>query len=362
VTAGDGATPAPAAPRPSRRWAPIVAVAAVVVVLAVVAVPQVFLRTDVPESLPGPTTTTPTPPATSPPADFPGCDDDAPIGSAGDPTASLRPTGPATPAVAPESYMGTIQQRGRLRVGVSATNLLFSTVDPFTGEFEGFDVDIAKEVAIALFGDANPEHIEFVVIPQTDRVTVLTNPQSDIDMVASTFSITCSRQADIDFSSEYFTSGQRLLVPEEDTAGEVTIDTLAAEAQQSEDRGRVCAAEGSTSIEVLRTWEPRPNAVAPTTHAECLALLQQGQIDAVSTDDTLLAGFKVQDPNVAIVGERLTDEHYGLGLPPQRDEWVRYVNAVLEGVRSSGRWDAIYASWLSGALDEQPPPAAVYSD
>ena len=258
--------------------------------------------------------------------------------------------------------MGTIQQRGRLRVGVSATNLLFSTVNPFTGEFEGFDVDIAKEVAIALFGDANPEHIEFVVIPQTDRVTVLTNPQSDIDMVASTFSITCSRQADIDFSSEYFTSGQRLLVPAEDeaAAGHPRHARRRGPAERGPRPG--VRRRGLDQHRGAAHLGPRPNPVAPTTHAECLALLQQGQVGAVSTDDTLLAGFKAQDPNVAIVGERLTDEHYGLGLPPQRDEWVRYVNAVLEGVRSSGQWDAIYARWLSGALDAQQPPAAVYSD
>jgi polar amino acid transport system substrate-binding protein len=215
-------------------------------------------------------------------------------------------------------------------------------------------------VAIALFGDAETAHIEFVVVPQTDRVKVL--QEGTVDMVVSTFSINCARQQDIDFSTEYFRSGQRLLVPAEDVAEGVTMDTLAADAQQGEDRGRVCAAEGSTSITLIRDWQPAPHAVAPTTHAECLALLQQGEVDAVSTDDTLLAGFKVQDPNVEIVGDRLTQEHYGLGLPPGQDEWVRYVNAVLEDVRSSGRWDALYAQWLSGALDAQMAPPAVYSD
>jgi polar amino acid transport system substrate-binding protein len=348
ATNGNGTAPPGPASRPKRRWDRIAVVAVVVVVLAVLVAPRAFPRTDVPESLPGPTT--PTTPTTAPPAEAVDC---------GDPTASLRPTGPATQNVDPVSYMGTIQQRGRLRVGVSATNLLFSSVDPFTGRLEGFDADIAREVAIALFGD--PARIEFVVIPQTERVNVLKDAQ--VDMVVSTFSINCVRQQDIDFSTEYFRSGQRLLVPAEDAAAGVTMDTLAADAQQSEDRGRVCAAEGSTSIGVIRDWQPQaPHAVSPTTHAECLALLQEGEVDAVSTDDTLLAGFKVQDPNVEIVGDRLTVEHYGLGLPPGHDEWVRYVNAVLEDVRSSGRWDALYAQWLSGALDAQTAPPAVYSD
>ena len=345
---GHGAGAPPPASRPTRRWDRIAVVAVVVVVLAVLVAPRAFPRTDVPESLPGPEPTTTT---TTPPAEAVTCEN---------PTASLRPAGPATQEVAPASYMDSIRQRGRLRVGVSATNLLFSTVNPFTGELEGFDADIAREVAIALFGDAEPAHIEFVVIPQTDRVSVLKD--GEVDMVVSTFSITCARLQDIDFSSEYFTSGQRLLVPEGDEAVSITMDTLAADAQQGEDRGRVCAAEGSTSIGVIRDWQPQPHAVAPTTHAECLALLQQGEIDAVSTDDTLLAGFVAQDPNVEIVGPRLTTENYGLGLPPDKEEWVRYVNAVLEDVRSSGRWDALYAYWLSEALGVQTAPAAVYSD
>ena len=341
--------PPPPGPRADRPWWRIAAGLAVLVVLGVVVFPRAFPRTDVPPSLPGPTTTT-TPPTTAAPA-VPDC---------GNPVASLRPTGPSTGTVAAGSYMADIIGRGRLRVGVSATNLLFSSVDPFTGEFEGFDIDVAREVAIALFGDASPEHIEFVVVPQTDRLAVLQD--GTVDMVASTFSINCARRQEIAFSSEYFTSGQRLLVPVEAAAAGVTIDTLSADAQQSEDRGRVCAAAGSTSIEVLRTRDPAPNTVAPPTHAECLALLQEGEIDAVSTDDTLLAGFKVQDPNVEIVGDFLTDEHYGLGLPPGRDEWVRYVNGVLDDVRSSGRWDAIYAQHLAGALEPRPAPPAVYSD
>jgi polar amino acid transport system substrate-binding protein len=349
VTAPNGSAPRPAPGASPRRWGRIVAVVVVLAALAVMLAPRAFPRADVPEALPGPTSTTAPDPA--PPAAATDC---------GDPTASLRPTGPATTAVAPESYMGTIQARGRLRVGVSATNLLFSTVDPITGDFEGFDVDIAREVARALFGD--PDRVEFVVVAQTDRVAVLQEGTVDqqgtldtVDMVASTFSITCDRQEAIDFSTEYFTSGQRLLVPAEDAAAGVTMDTLAA------DGARVCAAEGSTSIGVLRDWEPELDTVAPPTHAECLALLQQGEVDAVSTDDTLLAGFKAQDPNVEIVGGRLTTEPYGLGLPPGQDEWVRYVNAVLEDLRSSGRWDEIYARWLSGALGVQQAPAAVYS-
>jgi polar amino acid transport system substrate-binding protein len=70
-----------------------------------------------------------------------------------------------------------------------------------------------------------------------------------------------------------------------------------------------------------------------------------------------------QDPSLRIVGEPLSTEPYAIGLPPGRPEWVRYVNAVLEEVRESGRWDDLYARWLADVLDDSPgPPAPVYED
>ena len=315
-----------------------------VVAAGLVLAPLVLSPIDVPPDLPGPTTSTiAAPPPTTTPIDC------------GDVLASLRPTGPSTTDVAPGSYMEAIKAQGRLRVGVSPTTLLFSAVDPQSGEFRGFDDDIAREVATALFG--NPNAVEFVAIPQTDRVPSLV--EGRVDMVAGTFSINCARRQDIAFSTEYFTSGQRLLVPVEDQ--DKTLETLASEGK------RVCAANGSTSLDLLHSMFPPDQVVGAASHTECLSLLQQGRTDGVSTDDTILAGMVVQDPNVTIVGDRETDEHYGLGLPPGHDDWVRYVNGVLEDVRSSGRWAQIYNTHLLVPMSSinpttPTPPEPVYAD
>jgi polar amino acid transport system substrate-binding protein len=294
---------------------------------------------DVPASLPGPTTTTTVAPAPAPAA--PDC---------GDPVASLRPDGPAGVQVAASSFMAEIQKRGRLRVGVDVSTLRFSSVNYLTGDFEGFDVDIAKEVAKSLFGNADA--VEWVAIPYSERLNVLIDGR--VDLVADTFTINCRRRAQIAFSSEYFTSAQRLLVRTDDPV--TSIKDLS-------DR-RVCAAAGSTSIDNINALPaPRPIAVPVVEQADCLVLLQQGRVDAVSTDDTILAGMAAQDPNVHIVGAPFSSEPYGLGLPPGHDDWVRYVNAVLENVRSSGRWSQIYDRWLSDVLGPDPgPPAAAYRD
>jgi polar amino acid transport system substrate-binding protein len=307
-------------------------------------------HTDVPRSLPGPTSSTTDAPAPTTPAPA-GC-------TPQNVTQSLRPTSAAGRQVAPNTYMAGIQQRGSLRVGVDTSSLLFSIVDPSSGEFEGFDIDIAKQVAIALFGEATPDTIDFVAIPYSERLNVLTETEGgvpQVDLVADTFTINCRRDAEIDFSAQYFTSSQKLLVPDDSDA--TAIGDLKPDQ-------KVCAAAGSTSVDNLNALpEPHPEVVTVSNQADCLVLLQQGQVDAISTDDTILAGMVAQDPNVKIVGEGFSAEPYGLGLPPGHPEWVRYVNSVLDKVRTSGLWDQLYDHWLRAHLGvDAAPPAPAYKN
>jgi polar amino acid transport system substrate-binding protein len=333
----------------SKRWrAPRRTVPAAVLLAAVGLVATACGQTAVPPALGGPTTTSTTQATASRP-DTPGCDP-ATV------TESLRPDTATTAAVEngtvePGSYMAEILERGRLRVGVDTSTLQFSSVNPFTGEFEGFDIDIAREIAAALLG--SPDKVEFVAIPYSQRVQVLAADPPVVDIVVDTFTINCARDAEIDFSSEYFTSTQKLLV---------RVDSEATSIDEMGPEHRVCAAANSTSIENLAALpEPRPQAVPVVDQADCLVLLQQGRVDAVSTDDTILAGMVAQDPNIVIVGDGFSQEPYGVGLPPDRPEFVRYVNAVLEQVRSSGRWTELYDTWLFDLLGvDADPPAAEY--
>ena len=67
---------------------------------------------------------------------------------------------------------------------------------------------------------------------------------------------------------------------------------------------------------------------------------------AISTDDSILAGLAAQDPWTMLVGPRLTDEPYGLAISKQHPDFVVFVNAVLEQLRTDGRWKASYAHWI----------------
>ena len=312
-------------------------------------------RTDVPDDLPGPTTTE-TPTTTAPPPAPAACSEDPNNPDAPD---SVLRSVPATDA--PAGYAQEIVDRGYLRVGVDTSTLLWSYVEPSSGDFVGFDADVAREVAHALFPEKEGDDgIRFVAIPYSQRVDILTEEDADgappVDMVIDTFTINCRRDADIDFSTQYFDAQQRVLVPESSSAAR--IQDLKGSADDV-----ICAPWGSTSIANLAAFaegqDDPPEIRGADQHAECLVLLQQGKVSAISGDDTVLAGMVAQDPNVHLVGPGFSSEPYGIGLPPDRPEWVAFVNGALEDLRANGRWVALYNEHLRAALGEDatPPPA-----
>ncbi|MEE6263245.1 glutamate ABC transporter substrate-binding protein [Plantactinospora sonchi] len=273
-----------------------------------------------------------------------------PAGSSGscDPRASLRPTGalPAPRQMPSGSAMARIVQRGRLVVGVDQNSYQFGFRDPFTGQLTGFDIDIAREIARALFGD--PNRIQFRAISSADRIKVVQD--RSVDLVVRTMTMNCERWEQVSFSTEYFTAGQRILVHRGSEIG--SIKDL---------RGKkVCAAAGSTSIRNIAEAETAPVSVVNWT--DCLVLLQQNQVVAVSTDDSILAGLAAQDPNTEVVGPRFSDEPYGVAISKESPELVRFVNAVLARIRSNGTWTQLYNRWLRSLGPAPAPPTARYRD
>ena len=111
------------------------------------------------------------------------------------------------------SYMRTIQERGRLIAGVSADTLLLGARNPINGKIEGFDIDMLHAVSQAIFGD--PDKIDPKVITAAERETVLQD--GDVDIVARNMTINCDRWKNIAFSSEYYRSGQKVLIRKGET-------------------------------------------------------------------------------------------------------------------------------------------------
>jgi polar amino acid transport system substrate-binding protein len=251
---------------------------------------------------------------------------------------SLRPQ-PGNPASGPT--LATIKNHGRLRVGVDQNTYLFGYRDPASGQIVGFDIDIAREIAGALFGD--PNAIQFTAITSAQRISAVQNGQ--VDLVVHTMTITCDRLRQVDQSSDYFDAGQRVLVPRDSTV--TGIGDLGGK--------KVCAAAGSTSIQNIATAASHPVPVSVADWTDCMVLLQQGQVAAISTDDSILLGMAAQDPNTKLVGNRFTDEPYGIAVDKKANDLLRFVNGVLERIRAGGTWAKIYGKWLSGPVPSPPP-------
>src|SRR5271165_5963789 len=165
--------------------------------------------------------------------------------------------------------------------------------------------------------------------------------------------INCEREKSVDFSTVYYEAGQKILVPDNSTI------------TGSQDLGgkRVCAPAGSTSLQnLVATGMPRNIqlwAVKDTT--DCLVMLQQGQVDAISTDDAILLGLEAQDPNTKIVGQAFSSEPYGMAISKAHPDLTSFVNGVLAEVRANGTWTQIYDTWvaphLSGPVPAPPTPS-----
>lgn len=279
----------------------------------------------------------------------------------GHPTASLAPLGPLPiPGQMPAgSYMATIAARGYLVAGVDQNTLLWGYRDPKTGDLTGFDIDMVSQISDAIFGDSTPAHLHLVVVPNANRISAVES--GAVDVVAETMTITCPREQSVDFSTEYYDAGQELLVPK--NSGIASERDLAGK--------RVCASQGSTSLTNLANLnqtlglEPSLQLWEVPNQTDCLVMLQQGQVDAISTDDTILEGLAAQDPQTELVtGVRISDEPYGMAISKQNPDFTRFVNAVLAQERANGTWAAIWNHWLSAPLHRSAPtpPAALYRD
>ena len=273
-----------------------------------------------------------------------------PAQDCGDPTASLRPGPlPAPTALPAGSTMARIRADGKLIVGVDQNTYRFGFRNPFSGEIEGFDIDMAKAVARAIFG--TDKALQLRIVTSQQRIPAL--KEGTVHIVIRTMSINCERLKDVEFSSVYYQAGQRVLVKKD--SGITGIEALRDK--------RVCATDGSTSLRNIADADSGPVPVQVSDWTDCLVMLQQNQVDAVSTDDVILAGLSAQDPFTEVVGKPFYNEPYGMAMPKGQTDFVRFVNGVIQRMRTDGTWVANYNRWLADLLGRAPaPPVAKYRD
>ncbi|MBO1029853.1 glutamate ABC transporter substrate-binding protein [Tessaracoccus sp. SD287] len=195
--------------------------------------------------------------------------------------------------------------------------------------YEGFDVEVAKYVAKEL-GYAE-DKIEFKESPSAQRENLIMGGQ--VKLIFATYSITDARKEKVSFAGPYFVAGQDLLVAEKsDITG---IDALAGK--------KLCSVTGSTSAVKVKEKVPGVQLQEFDTYSKCVEALANGSIDAVTTDDVILAGYAAQDAykgKLKVVGAPFSEERYGIGLKKGDTELCTKVNTAVQKMFDDGAWQA----------------------
>lgn len=239
------------------------------------------------------------------------------------------------------------KRRGHLVVGAKEDQPFLGEKNPATGQYSGFDIEIAKMVAASL--GFEPKSITFKTIASANRETALQNGQ--IDYYVGTYTINDLRKKLVGFGGPYYMAGQGLLVrtDEDDIDGPQDLDGK-----------RVCSAAGSTPYQRIQKDYPKATLVAYDTYSVCVDNLLTYQVDAVTTDDAILIGYAAKVPDeLKVVGKPFSEEPYGIGVP-KGDNALRFaVDDALAAREKNGDWKKAYDATLGLSGVPAPKPPAI---
>ena len=219
------------------------------------------------------------------------------------------------------------------------------------GSMAGFDVDVATYVADKL--GFSPDDIDWKEAPSGQRETLIQNGQ--VDYIVATYSITDQRKQKVSFAGPYLQTGQSLLVRADET--EITGP------ESLENAKRLCSVSGSTPAQRIKDKYPGVQLQQYDTYSACVEALRNGAIDAVSTDEVILAGFAAQYPGTfRIIGEPFSTEYYGIGLRLGDVELLDKINAAIVEMQQDGSWKAAFDRNLGPAGISAPAPPPLDTD
>jgi glutamate transport system substrate-binding protein len=193
--------------------------------------------------------------------------------------------------------------------------------------YTGFDIEIGKIVAKGLGVDEG--NISWKTTVSANREAYI--QQGQVDLVIATYTINDDRKKVVDFAGPYFVAGQDLLVPTNSTiAGP---EGLAGK--------KVCSVTGSTPAKRIQTDYKQAKLQQFDTYSKCVTALAGGQVDAVTTDDIILAGYAAQSQYAGkfkVVGKPFSTEPYGIGLKKSDTAGCNKVNEILKSAATDGSY------------------------
>ena len=277
--------------------------------------------------------------------------DDSPTVEGGGTTDST-----AQPRFAAGTTMAALAAKGKIVVGTKFDQPGLGQKNPTNNKVEGFDVEIAKLIAAEIFGvDADDlgDKIEFKESTTPNRELFIEN--GTVDIVVATYTINDARKQRIDFAGPYYVAGQDIMVKADNTDIK-GVDTLAGK--------KVCSVLNSTPAMRIKEKAPEAELTELETYSLCKDGLLDGRYDAVSTDNSILLGFVDKDPTaLKLVGNRFSDEPYGVGLDRGDDAFRTFINDRLEAIYANGDWVKAFEATLGklGVPTPTPPPVNRYT-
>ena len=243
--------------------------------------------------------------------------------------------------------MAEIADTGGITIGVKYDQPGIGYREPGADAPSGFDIEMGKIIAAQL-GIA-PEDITWEETVSDNREPFLQN--GTVDIVLASYSITDERRQVVGQAGPYYVTGQQLLVREEDKDRITGPDDLQGI--------KVCSVTGSTSIETV-TEQYGAKPVPFDTYSDCVTQLQNGSVDAVTTDGAILLGYAAQAPDeLEVVGEAFSEERYGVGFNKDDVEMCEFLNDAIQQSYEDGTWAEAFEATLGQSGVETPEPPQV---
>ncbi|HEV7979984.1 glutamate ABC transporter substrate-binding protein [Amycolatopsis sp.] len=198
------------------------------------------------------------------------------------------------------------------------------------GKYAGFDVDVATYIAKELGVDA--AGITWKEAQSAQREDLI--KKGEVDLIVATYSITDKRKNDVSFAGPYFVAKQDLLVRADNT------DITGPESLTG--NKKLCSVKGSTPAQNIKDKYAKDVQLQERgKYTDCVTSLLNGEVDAMTTDDVILAGYAAQQPGkLKLVGKGFTTENYGVGLKKDDNESRTAINAAITKMQQDGSWKA----------------------
>lgn len=254
-------------------------------------------------------------------------------------------------ANAAEGTLDKIARGGKMVMGARSGSVPFGFIDK-DNKWVGFSIDLCTEIKNKLEAKLGKKiELELKEVTPSNRIPLVANGTIDIECGSTTF--TRARDETVDFSLNVFFTGSQLLVKQ--GSGIKSTTDLAGK--------RVGATQGTTNEKAIREVAPKATVVVFQDHPSGFLALEQGKIDAYTTDGIILAGLRAKSPNAAnyeVVGDFYTNEPYSFILRENDSKWRDFVNHALMEMLEDGTYFTIYDKWFGAeGVVPYPMPAAV---